>query len=102
VLGQNASSPEESTRIAVATIIGEVIWPIFEVLFDTNYYHFFKLVQWPGCSAVLLETLVQQLTTTLDDENATVRQLCLQGLSHIANAPPHLVSKLFMTRRLNS
>jgi hypothetical protein len=43
VLGQNASSPEESTRIAVATIIGEVIWPIFEVLFDTNYYHFFEV-----------------------------------------------------------
>ncbi|CAB3366431.1 Hypothetical predicted protein [Cloeon dipterum] len=71
VINQNASSPEESTRITVVAVLAE-------------------LVQWPGCNAVLLEGLVQQLTASLDDENPSVRQLCLQGLSHIANVAPHL------------
>ncbi|XP_059474983.1 maestro heat-like repeat-containing protein family member 1 [Neocloeon triangulifer] len=66
VINQNATSPEESTRITVVAVLSEVI-------------------KWPGCNAVLLEGLVQQLTASLDDENPSVRQLCLQGLSHIAN-----------------
>ncbi|KAF4526800.1 hypothetical protein B566_EDAN016627 [Ephemera danica] len=68
-LNQHASSNVDSARITVTAVLSE-------------------LVMWSKADSVLLDGLLQQLAGSLDDSSTVVRQLALQGLSHVSYLEP--------------